>query len=368
MLRKLAIVTTMLASGAGASALAASTAQVAPHHFKRTCQRFASPLGSDITGRGTRALPFRTIVRLDRALRPGQTGCLRAGTYGSINTLTWLRKSGRPGRRITIRSFPGETALVRGWVAIDGSYTTLSRLRIDGSNTFYRQVRAGTHCRAGVSQALEISGRNDILEHSDYFQSVPRLRGNGVGIGFAGGGDNAIIRFNKIHDVGQCEAYDHLIYLSHGNNVRIYDNWLYNDAHGRGVQLYPAPTNARVFNNVVDHAGEGFVIGNEPGDTVAGNHIYNNIITNSTGLPTQGIPGEAIHDLYGGRPGTGNTFHNNDSFHNPGGMGRLTHVRAYRNTHARPLFIDAVQHDYALRRHSRLDRRHLGTRRNLKTP
>ena len=131
----------------------------------------------------------------------------------------------------------------------------------------------------------------------------PSLRGNGIGIGFWGDADNTIIRYSKIHDVGQCQAYDHLIYLSHGNNVQIYDNWLYNDAHGRGVQLYPAPTNARVFDNVIDHAGEGFVIGNEAGDTVSGNQIYNNVITNSTGLPTEGIPGEAIHDLYGGTPG-----------------------------------------------------------------
>jgi hypothetical protein len=367
-LRRLAIYTTLLACGAGASALAAKQAHLAPQQNTRLCRRFAAPWGSDGTGRGTRARPFRSVTRLDRALRPGQTGCLRAGAYGSIHTLIWLRKSGRPGHRITIRSVPGETALVRGWVAIDGSYTTLSRLKIDGSNTFYRQVRPGTNCPAPVSQPLEITGRNDILQHDDYFQSVPSLRGNGIGIGFVGGADNTIIRYSKIHDVGQCQAFDHLIYLSHGNNVRIYDNWLWNDPHGRGVQLYPAPTNARVFNNVVDHAGEGFVIGDEPGDAVFGNQIFNNIVTNSTGLPWEHIPGEAIHDLYSGRPGHGNTFHNNDSFHNPGGMGRLTAVRAWGNTHTRPVFVDAVEHDYALRRHSRLGRRNVGTRRNLKTP
>ena len=336
----------VLACSAGASALAANSSHVAPHQKKRPCQRFASPLGSDSTGRGTRAQPFRSIVRLDRALRPGQTGCLREGIYGSLHTLIWLRKSGRPGHRITIRSFPGETALVRGWVSIDGSYTTLSRLRIDGSNTFYRQHPAGVNCPAPTSQPLEIAGHNDTLQHIDYYQSVPRLRGNGIGIGFWGDADNTVIRYSKIHDVGQCEAYDHLIYLSHGNNVQIYDNWLYNDAHGRGVQLYPAPTNARVFNNVIDHVGEGFVIGNEPGDTISGNQIYNNIITNSTGLPTQGIPGEGIHDLYEGNPGTGNSFHDNILYGNPGGIGRLTAVNHYDNTSANPRLSDPVQHDY----------------------
>jgi hypothetical protein len=287
-------------------------------------------------------------MRLDRALRPGQTGCLRGGTYGSIHTLILLRKSGRRRHRITIRSFPGETALVRGWVDLEGSYTTLSRLKIDGSNTFYRQVRQNTRCPAPVSQALTIAGRNDILQYDDYFQSIPSLRGNGIGIGFWGHPDNTIIRYSKIHDVGQCEAYDHLIYLSHGNNVRIYDNWLWNDAHGRGVQLYPAPSNARVFDNVIDHAGEGFVVGNEAGDTVSGNQIYNNIITNSTGLPTEGIPGQAIHDLYGGSPGTGNTFHDNIQYGNPGGLGRLTAVSAYNNTSSDPMLVSATRQDFEL--------------------
>ena len=81
-----------------------------------------------------------------------------------------------------------------------------------------------------MSQPLVIAGRNDVLEYDDYYQSVASLRGNGIGIGFWGNADNTIIRYSKIHDVGQCEAYDHLIYLSHGNNVQIYDNWIWNDA------------------------------------------------------------------------------------------------------------------------------------------
>jgi hypothetical protein len=310
------------------------------------CSLYASPYGSDSSGDGTLGSPFASVGKLDAALHPGQTGCLRAGSYGSTSSLIELHNDGAPGSQITITSFPGETAVVQGWVDLEGSYTTLSHLRIDGSNTFYKQVREGTSCPAPVSQPLVIAGRNDVLEFVDYFQSVPSLRGNGIGIGFWGDADNTIIRFSRIHDVGQCEAYDHLIYLSHGNNVQIYDNWLYDDAHGRGVQLYPAPTNARVYENVIDHAGEGFAIGNEPGDTVSGNEIYNNIVTNSIGLPSQSIPGEAIHDYYGGEPGTGNSFHDNILYGNPGGTGHLTAVDHYGNTTANPRLADPVQHDY----------------------
>jgi hypothetical protein len=314
-----------------------------------TCALTAAPTGSDASGDGSVARPFATVVKLDHGLAPGQTGCLRAGTYGNTSTLHDLTGSGTRGHRITIRSYPHETATVVGWVSIDGSYTTLSHLRIDGSNTFYRGHSAGDGtggCRNGVSQALGIQGRNDILEYDDYFQSSPNLRAVGIGIGFSGSPDNTIIRYNRIHDVGGCMAYDHLIYLSHGNNVRIYGNWLWNDPHGRGVQLYPAPTNARVFDNVIDHVGEGFVIGNEPGENVSGNQIYDNIISNCTGLSWEGIPGEAIHDLYGGSPGTGNTFHGNISFQNPGGIGHVTAVRMYQNKTANPGYVNAAAHDY----------------------
>ena len=71
-----------------------------------------------------------------------------------------------------------------------------------------------------------MAGTVDVLQYVDYYQSIPSLRGNAIGIGFWGDADNTIIRYSKIHDVGQCKAYDHLIYLSHGNNVQIYGNWM----------------------------------------------------------------------------------------------------------------------------------------------
>src|SRR5436190_21757374 len=214
----------------------------------RGCDLFASPTGSDRHGHGTFRRPFKSAAKLDRKLLPGETGCLRGGTYGSTRSLHRITSSGSPTARITIRSFPGETATIRGYVYVGGSYTTLSYVRIDGSNRLRSAIARG--CHSHVSQPLIIAGHDDVLEYDNYFQSIPDLRGNGSGIGFWGRADNTMIRYSKIHDVGQCKAEDHLIYLARGNNVQIYDNWLWNDAHGRGVQLYPGPTNARIFNNV----------------------------------------------------------------------------------------------------------------------
>ena len=202
------------------------------------------------------------------------------------------------------------------------------------------------NCPAPTSQPLTIAGHDDVLEFDDYYQSVASLRGNGIGIGFWGNADNTVIRFNKIHDVGQCQAYDHVIYLSHGNNVQIYDNWLWNDPHGRGVQLYPAPTNAKIFDNVIDHVGEGFVVGNESRRHRLGQPDLQQRGHEHDRTAWEGIPGEGIHDIYGGTPGTGNAFHDNILYNNPGGIGHVTAVQTLRNTSANPDLSDPVQHDF----------------------
>ncbi|HET7047663.1 MAG TPA: hypothetical protein VFI54_05275, partial [Solirubrobacteraceae bacterium] len=64
------------------------------------------------------------------------------------------------------------------------------------------------------------------------------------------------------------------------------------------------------------------------------------------GLPTQNIPGQAIHDLYSGTPGTGNSFHDNFQYGNPGGIGRLTAVSAYNNSSANPQLTDPADQNF----------------------
>jgi hypothetical protein len=310
------------------------------------CDLFASPVGSDVVGDGSVGRPFASVGRLDAALAPGQTGCLRAGTYGDTGTWQKIDSDGTPAARIVISSYPGERATIVGWVDIEASATTVENVAIDGSNTFYDTQRSGTSCPYPVSQPLVIGGSDDILQYVDYYQSVASLRGNGIGVGFWGTTNNTIIRYDKIHDVGQCMAFDHLIYLSHGNNAQIYGNWMYNDPHGDGVQLYPDPTNARVFDNVIDNVGEGLVIGNAPGEQATGNQIYDNAITNTTGLTADNLTGDAIHDIWAGTPGTGNTFHNNLLYNNPGGLGQLTNVQSYANQTANPAYTNPTTHNY----------------------
>jgi hypothetical protein len=307
------------------------------------CDLYASPSGSD-SGTGQLDDPLATVRALDEALTPGQTGCVEAGTYGSVNS-GWMNldNSGTSSGQITITAEPGQSVKLVGFIALTGNYATLTGFNIDGSNTVYDIERSGTHCPYPVSEGLEIDGHDDIFENNNLYQSIPSLRGNGLGIGWNGQADNTIVRFNRIHDVGQCMAYDHVIYLSHGNSVRIYDNWMWNDAHGWGVQVYPDASNARIFNNVIDNAGSGFVVGGS--SAVAGNRLYHNVVMNSSGLVNAGLAqGVGLSTCCG--LGAGNSFSGNVSHDNPGGVAEGAGIAMSGNTTASPKLADPAAHDF----------------------
>jgi len=321
------------------------------------CDRYASPSGSD-GGSGSGDSPYLTVARLDASLSPGQTGCLLAGTYGNTSTSSYLSHSGSASGQITITSYPGATVTVVGLIDLAGSYTTLNGLNIDGSNTTYSSQRSGTSCPYPVSNGLEIDGQNDILQYSNYYQSVARLRGNGLGIGWNGQPNNTVIRYNRIHDVGGCDFYDHLIYLDSGNNVQIYDNWLWNDSHGWGIKLDPGPTNARIWANVIDSAGSGFGFADSSGDNpTAGNQVFQNVVLNSVGLSNPDIgwsqPGALVTSPGLLSSSTGNNVYDNDSYNNPGGISELSDVSFSQlsvtsNISVNPGFVNAAAHDYAV--------------------
>jgi hypothetical protein len=346
--------------------------------YPGTCNLHAAPppKGSD-TQPGSAAAPFATVQKLDSALVAGQVGCLDAGpnhtpaTYGSPSTHVELSNSGALRKPITITPAPGAagSVVISGWVDIEGSYTTLAGLRVDGTNTFYPKTGGNCMFATNVSQGLVIAGAADVLEGDDIYQDAPSpgqadLRAIGVGIGWWGAPNDAIVRYNKIHAVGQCTQHDHLIYLAGGNDVQIYDNWLYGDQHGFGVLVYPGPTNARVYSNVIDAAGSG--VGFDDGSgcwptsrVIKGNMAWNNVVTDSTKIT--GDLGEIIGGVAIRSPGlsprsTGNSATYNDSFANPDGATDISRCVAnpeLSGSHTTigddPLFVSATTHNYSLR-------------------
>ena len=191
--KRTAIVATVMAVAAALAPSAIARASNHRHHKPRDA---APPVHCDCSRR-RRALIRQAMGASARRLRRWTSwtrSCARDRPAACARAPTAARAPGirstptaRPAVRSRSRHTPARTRPSAVTSTSRGPTRRCAHLSIDGSNTFYKQVREGTNCRAPVSQPLVIAGRDDVLEYVDYFQSVARLRGNGIGIGFWGG-------------------------------------------------------------------------------------------------------------------------------------------------------------------------------------
>jgi hypothetical protein len=265
-----------------------------------SCDRLAATDGSD-SNPGTAAAPFRTAQRLADSLSPGQSGCLRSGTYtNGVRIAT---------SDVTLTSYPGERATISGktYVTKDGDRVTISFLNlVSGSGT--GQFVNGTD---DVFDNVDVTSNN--TENCFIIGSDDPNYGRTEGL---------IIEHSRIHNCGQLNPdtnQDHGIYVAHADNTVIRDNWIYDNAD-RGVQLYPDARGTHVYGNVIDGNGEGVTISGDDGTASSDNVIENNVISNSK------IRWNVESYWGGGVVGTNNVVRNNcllasngDSYYNHGG-------------------------------------------------
>jgi hypothetical protein len=116
-------------SGLAVPAAAGETGRAGEHApHAAACDRFAARDGSD-SAPGTFRRPFRSAPRLAAALRPGQTGCFRRGTYRFSDLRIETRRS-------TLRPFEGERVTLRGdmRIAPEARGATIAGMRLNGTN------------------------------------------------------------------------------------------------------------------------------------------------------------------------------------------------------------------------------------------
>lgn len=249
------IVSAALAATAVVVAVTASPSEAA-------CDKVASPRGSDAK-RGTATAPYATVGKLANSLRPGQTGCLRAGVYRGRIT---IRKGGRSGAPTTIRSAPGARATARGrlHVANSANHVVIRQLFLDGRN------------RARLPSPT-VNGNNVTFRDND-------ITNRNTTICFVLGSDEygrarrTVIERNRIYRCGALPPtnHHHGIYVEASYGARITDNWIYDNAD-RGVQLFPDAQSTYVARNVIDGNGEGIVFSRRS----ANNVVEHNVISNS---------------------------------------------------------------------------------------
>lgn len=268
---------------------------VAPLEIR--CDRIAAPDGDDAAS-GTASAPFATAQRLADSLSPGETGCLRAGTYTGIE----IEPDDRPGYaetklttpQTTLASFPGERARLmnRLWIAASG--ITVANLDLVGTNPsrfVASSLTIGGQRGSEPITAVRVVG-NDITNDNQRIC---------VGLGAPGYGrpSSTVIEANRVHDCGVYEYppdatapppgeeftghwnEDHGIYVGLADDTVIRRNLIYDNA-SRGVQLYPDSQRTQVVGNVIDGNGEGVAMGGDAETASSGNLIERNLITSST--------------------------------------------------------------------------------------
>jgi hypothetical protein len=267
--RKLRLLAVSLALTALPAFLPTASQAAAP-----PCTKVAAPNGSD-SGNGSDQAPFRTLKALSDSLAPGETGCLRAGTYEAAET--YISEGGQEGAPVTLRSYPGERAKVLGRLIVrDGTnWLVIEHLDLDGS----KAPLCDHECRRLPSPT--INGDNVVLQDNDVtnqHEGICVLLGNGS----YGRAQRTTVRRNRIHDCGVLPAnnHDHGIYVSDADDTQIYDNVIYDNAD-RGIQLYPDAQRTTIRGNVIDGNGEGIIISGDGGKASHDSLIEGNIITNS---------------------------------------------------------------------------------------
>ena len=230
-----------------------------------TCSRVAASNGSDAAA-GTEAAPYATAQKLVDSLGAGETGCLRSGTYVEDVKVS---RGGSADARVTLRSFPGERATVKGrfWIAEGADFVTVAQLDLNGVNE-RRNPSPTVNSNDAIFEEVDVTN-----EHTE----ICFLLGNDWGRAH-----RTIIRRSRVHDCGRLPAanQDHGIYVGMATDTQILDNFIYDNAD-RGVQLYPDAQRTKVLGNVIDGNGEGIIFGGENGFAPNENLVEGNVITNA---------------------------------------------------------------------------------------
>ena len=298
---------------------------------------------------GTRARPLRTVqAALDRVL-PGQRVLVRRGHYSENLELT---RSGTAQTPITLRSYPGERAVLRpgGGSRCNNviELTNVAFVRVHGFT-----IEGASGCDnntnvyvAGRSRHIEVS-RNEIRNGHDH--------------GLFTDPDTADVQVlgNRVHDNGTIGSgnKDHALYME-GTRHLVANNLIYDHPYGHAVQIYPRADGTIIANNTIvntsytsGYRAAGVIVGGDGLGLTADNIV---IVNNIVAWNDYGLYGY-FEDGSNGPIGSGNVARRNLVYANR--FGNLVNdkpVIAFGEsiTDRDPRFVDRLAADFRLARGS----------------
>jgi hypothetical protein len=262
------------------------------------CTKVASPGGND------------AAAQLVSSMGPGDTGCLRQGTYAGAD----LRLD-QPGS--TLKSYPGERATIKSFMEVypQAVGAKVTGLKFDSKDN-------------GNTVAVKLQADNAVFSDNEV-----TMGGKGICVlaGTWNKARNVTIERNRISNCGSAGSkYDHQIYLAGTRDAVVRWNILSKNSGGWGVHMYPDADGTLVEHNIIDGNQGGVVFAGEGGTTSDGNVVRNNAITYSG-------PRWNIESSWSGGPaGSGNVADRNCLYtggpDGPGGIAGRDGFSASANT------------------------------------
>ena len=236
---------------------------------------------------------------------------------------------------VTIRSSPGERAVLTGIIIVRPSANNIRIANVD--------IDGGP---AGSMNTVKVYSSDFTLEDSSITNGSRGPSCLMLGSSSAGRAIRPVIRRNRFHECGNPANgnLDHAIYASALDNGLITENVFWNTA-GYSIQLYPNAQNTTFSHNVIDGSGSnrgGLVFGSESdGTPSSGNIVENNVIAYAATYN--------IASSWGGTPGTGNIARSNCVFGGANGnIATPVGFISQANVVADPAFVNRAGHDYRL--------------------
>ena len=279
---------------------------------------YVATTGSDSTGTGTLAKPWKTIQKAAESVGPGSTVLIQPGAYRDAVEISILASAASPvvfrgnGDGVVIDA----DAVARDAVLIsESSYVTWENIRIQEAPRAGLRVSASNHVtvrdnvfannqRWGLftdfSDDLLIEGNESFgatIEHGIYVSNSgdrPIIRGNVIHDNYANGlhmngdisqgGDgvisSAVVEGNYIFNNGVGGGSG--INMDGVQSSLLRNNLIVN-AHASGISMYQidggvCSRNNRVYHNTIVVAADGRWAVNIPNDGCTGNQLISNIL------------------------------------------------------------------------------------------
>ena len=264
--------------------------------------------GSD-SAQGDARHPWRTLEKAAASAGPGASVVLHGGAYGQSGRATTLARSGTAAAPITFLGAPGEAAVVRGGLFVDGDHLRACNLKLVGATG----PVAPRTAENPEGEEVKVSITGDDFELANSEVSGSRWH---AGV-YLSGAENARLLGNYIHDNGRFEDsshanLDHGVYWGSGSGLVEGNRIEHNFAHA--VVLYPNADGVTVRRNTMTRHGRAAVMFGEGArdNVVERNQIHGN------------RKGVQAYEL----TGTGNQVRNNRVWNNA--EGNLTDLGGLR--------------------------------------